>query len=395
MDDKNTVNGRKEQKFIYGKGRVLMKIEKKDLVNIDSCINRVRKEFKKGVIEDLVRSSAVNSVDEVKKVYSDFVKAAIEYIEYAEVMARRNYRPLQYGKAVESTEVRKAVNKAFTVNTELKKKIFHPEWYELAQEDFMYNLLERLFDASLILEQSAERRFKELVEFSNGLIPVTFMGNCYFAVCSNKVFYIDIDKGKICEPSKRLQELIKEYGISGLTHNDYDLSVDLHLNERYPVKLVIEGKLNSDCFKLCETVKDNSKEYLQLKVKSREDSMHPAIQFPIHTIMILAAHGINAGKFFILKDSWFTCDHYDMCPENNSIFNLQPVTRRDNKIRAKGKDPIEKKIVNSFDFRYYFKHIAQCDKTDKKELKFRKMHINEVWDGVLVGISAKEYLLSA
>lgn len=372
-----------------------MKIEKKDLVNIDSCINRVRKEFKKGVIEDLVRSSAVNSVDEVKKVYSDFVKAAIEYIEYAEVMAKKNYRPLQYGKAVAPSELKKAVNRTFTVNSELKKKIFYPEWYELAQEDFMYNLLERLFDASLILEQSAERRFREMVNFFNGMISATSLGKCFFALCENKLFYIDLDKGVVYEPSKRLQELIKEYGIKDFTYSNYDLCGWLYLNNRYPIQVVSDGKLNRDCFKPCDTVKDNAKEYLQLKVKSREDSMHPAIQFPIHTIMVLAERGINVAKFFVISDSFFTCDHLDMQPKNNSIFNLQLVTRRDNIIRAKGKDPIEKKIVSSFDFGYYFNHVAMCDTTDKKELKFRKNHIREVWEEKLVGTSAKEYLLSA
>lgn len=395
MDDKNTVNGRKEQKIMYGKGRVLMKISSRDLVNVDSCVNRIRKEFKKGVIEDLVRSSAVNSVDEVKMVYSDFVKAAIEYIEYAEVMAKRNYRPLQYGKAVAPSELKKAVNKTFTVNSELKKKIFFPEWYELAQEDFMYNLLERLFDASIILEQSAERRLKEMVDFYNSMIPVTTIGKCFFVVCEKKIFFINVDKGVIYEPSNRLQELIREYGIKDFTYNDYEQCGWLYLNNRYPIKVMSEGKLNNECFKRCDTVKDNAKEYLQLKVKTREDSMHPAIQFPIHTIMILAERGINVAKFFVISDSFFTCDHLDMQPKNNSIFNLQLVTRRDNIIRAKGKDPIEKKIVSSFDFGYYFNHIAMCDATDKKELKFRKNHIREVWEEKLVGTSAKKYLLGA
>lgn len=81
--------------------------------SVKGYMKDIRKEFKSGkVLENIIKKSDIGTVDAVKKANPDFVKAAVDYIKYAERKVQQGYVPAQSGKVVESSEERKAVENA-------------------------------------------------------------------------------------------------------------------------------------------------------------------------------------------------------------------------------------------------------------------------------------------
>ena len=190
--------------------------------SVEKYLQEVRKEFKAGrVLEDLLETSAVESVEEVKKACPDFLKAAVSYIKLAEVKVQQGYIPTQAGLVCDSYEERKQLQRTFTLDDMQKIKVFYPDWWLSGYELFIYHLMEALFDASLMIEQGAERKFRELVTLYRSFKRVEEVDGWYFAIYEKSVLFINTLSGKIFSLKKsRVTKFISDVGIKEINREN-------------------------------------------------------------------------------------------------------------------------------------------------------------------------------
>ena len=360
-------------------------------------MNHIRKEFKQGkVLENIVKKSDAGSLEAVKKANPDFVNAAVGYIKYAERLVKQGYEPLQYGKVVDSSEERKAVQKSFTLDTASKIQLFRPDWWMTAEELFIYHLIEAVFDASLLVEQGAARKFEELVDLYRTFKPVEEVDGWYFAWYGISVLFIDTNRGRIYRADNRvIRDKISKSRIKGVERVRFGskLCYELWLENGLKFPLMTDQKLTNGLWSIENILKDNKKEYIQIHLQDRDNiTGRPAVQFPAHTILLLARFGLNTVKHMVFKDSLITCDHVDMVGNNNVLSNLQLVTRRDNCLRAKAKNPIVKDFVCSYDLGAFWDFIEGSFNIDKFELKIRQENIRNYWNEVFMSKTVEEVL---
>lgn len=367
-----------------------------DRKSVQGYMKDIRVEFKKGqVLKHIIEKSDVGTVEAAKQANPDFVKAAVDYIKYAEKLIKEGYNPCQYGKVIYSSEERKALQKSFTLDTAAKIKLFQPDWWLSAEELFIYHLIEAVFDASLLIEQGAARKFEELVDLYRTFTKVDEVEGWTFAWYGKSVLFIDILKGRIYRADHRvLRDRIAKSKVVGIQRVRDRKSVVYELvlenGQRYP--LMKDQHLTSGVWTIERTLKDNKKEYYQIHLQDRQENGRPAVQFPAHIILLLARFGINTIKHTILKDSLITCDHVDMTGNHNALENLQLVTRRDNCLRARGKDPIVKRIVCSYDLGSFWQFIEQSYNINKIDLRMRQESYKEYWNKVFETSTVEEVL---
>ena len=370
-----------------------------DRKSVQGYMKDIRKEFKQGlVLKHIIEKSEVGTLEAVKQANPEFVKAAVDYIKYAERLVKQGYEPIQCGKVVDSSEERKAVQKSFTLDTVSKIKLFQPDWWMTAEELFIYHLIEAIFDASLLVEQGAARKFEELVDLYRTFRPVEEVEGWYFAWYDKSVLFIDVVKGRIYRADNRvLRDKIAKSKIQEIKRvrerNKVVYLLVLENGQKFP--LMTDQNLTNSAWSFEKILKDNKKEYYQIHLQDRDNETgRPAVQFPAHTILLLAQFGLNTVKHMIIKDSLITCDHVDMVGNNNVLSNLQLVTRRDNCLRAKAKDPIVKNIVCSYDLGAFWRFIEQSFNINKIDLRMRQENIKEYWAPVLANNSVEQILVA-
>ncbi len=374
-----------------------------DRMSVNSYVNKVRVLFKKGkVLEDILMGSSEDTIDSLRNSCPEFYENALNYIKYAEKQVQNGFIPSQEGKSMESTEERKALNKSFTLNTQEKVAAFTPNVFITAHESFSYQLLERVFDASLMVEQSAIRRFEELVELGKSFVELEDEKGCYFGRYGNMMVFVDTNRGLIFRgTSSLLKKAIEIRGYDRIERtvewNDI-LKKDVSFYElvfKDGTRMTLRRNQNvTYIFEKCQALKDNKKSYYQVILQSATDD-RPKVQMSSHVMIILAKYGINMAKYLILKDSLFTIDHLNMCGNCNKISNLEITSRIDNKLRACGNDEVQT-IVYSYNFIDYWKHIEHCYTCmDKKDIRFKKNYLKELWTEVLKEKTAEEVLMVA
>ena len=366
--------------------------------SVEKYLQEVRKEFKAGrVLEDLLETSAVESVEEVKKACPDFLKAAVSYIKLAEVKVQQGYIPTQSGLVCDSYEERKQLQRTFTLDDMQKIKVFYPDWWLSGYELFIYHLMEALFDASLMIEQGAERKFRELVTLYRSFKRVEEVDGWYFAIYEKSVLFINTLSGKIFSLKKsRVTKFISDEGIKEITRENEkgDIFYYLVLNKGRKIPLMKNQNL-TDIWHLETRLKDFKKQYQNVVLKDYDlETKTPAVQVPSHIIILLARFGINPVKHLILKDSLITCDHLNMEPSQNSINNLEMVTRKDNLLRAKSKDVSIKRCVYSYNLGAFWEFIEGSFKMARSEVRMRKEIMTEYWTPILKEKAAEEILLA-
>lgn len=370
-----------------------------DRKTIQGYMKDIRKEFKQGlVLKHIIEKSDVGSVEAVKQANPDFIKAAVDYIKYAERLVQQGFEPCQCGKVVDSSEERKAVQKSFTLDTASKIKLFQPDWWMTAEELFIYHLIEAIFDASLLVEQGAARKFEELVDLYRTFKKVDEVEGWFFAWYGKSVLFIDTLKGRIYRADNRVvRDKIAKSKIQEIKRirerNKVVYLLVLEDGKKFP--LMTDQNLTNGLWSFEKILKDNKKEYYQVHLQDRDNETgRPAVQFPAHTILLLAQFGLNTVKHTIIKDSLITCDHVDMVGNNNVLSNLQLVTRRDNCLRAKAKDPVVKKMVCSYDLGMFWRFIEQSFNVNKIDLRMRQESIKEYWTSVLTDTSVEQILVA-
>lgn len=366
---------------------------------VQGYMKDIRAEFKKGcVLRDLVENSDIGSLEAVKKANPELVKAAVAYIKYAEKKVQQGYVPLQYGKVMDSCEERKDLQKAFTLDTPAKIQLFRPDWWMCAEELFIYNLLEAVFDASLLVEQGAARKFEELVSLYRTFTKVEEVDGWVFAWYDKSVLFINTNKGCIYRADNRaLREKIAKSRIKEIKRvkECHRVVYELRLVDGQRFPLMTDQCLTSGAWSVERILKDTKKEYYQIHLKDRDNiTGRPAVQFPAHILLLLARFGINTIKHTILKDSLITCDHLDMTGSNNILSNLQLVTRRDNCLRAKSKDPFIQKTVYAYDLGEFWQYVEQSYSVNKIDLRMKKESIAEYWENILKEKSVEDILIA-
>ena len=367
-----------------------MKLSNK--ISVDGYMRKIRTEFKKGIVlKNIIENSAEETIEQVKQANPKLVKAAVDYIKYAERLVKQGYIPPQKGIVQGSTEERKALQVAFTLDTREKIKIFQPEWYITAYELFIYHLVEAVFDASLLIEQGAERKFRELVTLYRTFYRIPERDNCFFAYYDRSVLFIDSRKGRILRLDSRLvRDCIAKSPIKEIKKEKQEYRLVLESGKTF---LLMQNGKTCGMWVNKRILKDHSKEYFQIHLKFRDvDSDTPAVQFPAHILLLLGEYGIEPIKHTILKDSLLVCDHVDECPQHNGVDNLELITRRDNTLRARAKDPSIKKTVSSFDLGRFWEHINQSFNLDKMDIKMKREALFDYWEEVLKEKSVEEIL---
>ena len=370
-----------------------------DRMSLDGYLKRVNDNFKKGkVLENVLCASAPSSLLEVQNAMPDFLEASIAYIKLAERLAKEGFVPEQKGICTPSSEERKALVKSFSINSEARRMLFSPAWYMTSYELCIYQLLEAVFDASLLVEQSAQRRFREMVDLYRSFVPVKQYGDCCFSINPTCILYIDLDNGCVYEltdekilgklNSSEAKEVVYEADLPSRKNAYF-----LRLKNNESIELMVDGVLNEK-FKKCNFIKDYTKDYVQIRLQPRIGEK-PAVQFPVHIVLLLAKFGINTMKHFLLKDGLVTCDHIDMHGGNNLLQNLALVTRKDNKLRATGKDKEVLEYVCNYNLKEFFTHIEECQFMNKIDVKIKQECLRDYWSKQLLGKSVEELLLNA
>lgn len=366
-----------------------------DRKSVKGYMKDITAEFRKGtVLEDILLNSAYDTFEQAQQCDPVFVKAAVAYIEYAQRMVLSGYTPEQEGKVQESSEERKAVLKAFTLDSVKKIDLFRPEWYISAQELFIYHLVEAVFDASLLVEQSAYRRFEEIVTLYRSFTKVEDVEGWTFGYYGNTIIFIDTCKGlvwKVTHPV--VKGKIKEFGLKGIERQEINNEVYYNavLGNGRTIPLMRNYRLVGGSWSRCKSLKDSKKNYIQVVLECRQDNGRPACQFPAHTLLLLAEYGINTIKHTIIKDGLFTCDHVDM-QGTNTLLNLELTTRKDNKLRAASKDEDILSAVNSYNLFDFFKKVDSSFNDDKVDIKNKQYAMRYYWEELLQTKTAHEIL---
>lgn len=365
-------------------------------MGIEGYLKNVRKDFKKGtVLQNIIENSDYTTVEEAKQANPEFVQAAVDYIKYAERLVQQGYIPSQTGKVTDSSEERKALQKAFTLDTADKIKLFQPEWYLTAHELFIYHLIEAVFDASLLVEQGAARRFEETIDLYRSFYTVKEIEGWTFAYYDRTILFIDLQKGRISTASHRvLRDKIGKSGIKGFkrTTDKGKVIYSVVLEDGQSIDLMKGQKLSTSLWSPCHTLKDSKKEYYQICLKARVSDEEPMVQFPAHMILLLAQCGINTVKHMLSKDGLITCDHVDMVGNRNILSNLEITTRKDNKLRACSKNPITKEIVSSYNLVGFWQHIEKSFNLNKVDVRIKKENMTDYWSQVLREKTVEEVL---
>lgn len=365
-------------------------------MSTEGYLKNVRKDFKKGtVLQNILENSDFTTVEEAKQANPEFVKAAVDYIKYAERLTQQGYTPAQTGKVTDSSEERKALQKAFTLDTTDKVKMFYPEWYLTAHELFIYHLLEAVFDASLLVEQGAARRFEETATLYKSFYTVKEVEGWVFAYYDRTILFIDLNRGRISTASNRaVRDKIGDSGIKGFkrTTEQGKVVYSVVLEDGQVISLMKDQKLSTSIWSQCHTLKDSKKEYYQICLKTRVSDDEPMVQFPAHMLLLLAQYGINTVKHMLSKDGLTTCDHVDMTGNRNTLSNLEITTRKDNKLRACSKDPITKQIVSSYNLASFWEHIEKSFNLNKIDVKIKRENMLEYWGQVLKEQTVEEIL---
>lgn len=310
---------------------------------------------------------------------------------------QQGYIPTQAGLVCDSYEERKQLQRTFTLDDMQKIKVFYPDWWLSGYELFIYHLMEALFDASLMIEQGAERKFRELVTLYRSFKRVEEVDGWYFAIYEKSVLFINTLSGKIFSLKKsRVTKFISDVGIKEINRENEkgDVFYFLVLKDGRKVPLMKNQNL-TDIWHLETRLKDFKKQYQNVVLKDYDlETKTPAVQFPSHIIILLARFGINPVKHLILKDSLITCDHLNMVPSQNGINNLEMVTRKDNLLRAKSKDVNIKKCVYSYNLGAFWEFIEGSFKMARSEVRMRKEIMTEYWTPILKEKAAEEILLA-
>ncbi len=370
-----------------------------DKMSVKNCIEKVERDFKKGrVLEKVLFASAPSTLDEVQKAMPDFLEASIAYIKLAERLIKQGFVPEQKGICTPSSEERKALVKSFSINSEARRKLFTPVWYITSYELCIYQLMEAVFDASLLVEQSAQRRFREMVELYRSFVPAKQYGDCYFSINPTCILYIDLDNGCVYKLSD--EDILTEINLTGAKEVVYETDLSSQKNKYFlklvdgkKIELMADGVLNEK-FEKCKFIKDMTKDYVQLVLRPRVEDT-PAVQFPVHIVLLLAKLGVNTMKHFLLKDGLVTCDHIDMKGGNNLLYNLALVTRKDNKLRATGKDKEVLEYVCNYNLKEFFNHVEECQLMNKIDVKTKQECLRDYWGKQLIDKSVEEILCKA
>ena len=378
-----------------------MRIKKKMTAN--SYLKAARLKFKKGIVlDEVLNGSSPESIIEVKKANSEFLSAAIDYIKLAEKKVQEGYIPPQEGRFVKSSEERKRLVKSFSFDTEERRKLFYIAPYSTTYESLPYQLLEATFDASLMIEPLAEKRFRETWAFYNSFVGFLDDVNsrAYFSTYGDHIFFIKPSDGTILKlTSKPVIARVKTVGVKTvmLLSRSGDKPCGMYLIFKDNQMLLLfdleKSCLVEGLFENYDVLKDKNKLYYQICVKNATDNAS-AVRFNAHTVIILAEYGIDVAKHMVLKDSLITIDHLDGVGNHNSATNLQLVTRRDNKLRAVAKDVEVRKSVYAFDFAPFFAFVDSCFNMDKLDVKMIVDWIAEIWSKKLAESTPETILLT-
>ena len=371
----------------------------KENMSVDNCIELIKKDFRDGnVLRNVLYRSAPSTLIELQTAMPDFLEASIAYIKLAENLVKDGFVPEQKGICTPSSEERKAVIKSFSINSEARQKLFSPTWYITSYEWCVYQLLEAVFDASLLVEQSAQRRFREMVDLYRSFVPVRQFGDCCFSINPTCILYIDLDNGCVYELID--DEILNKLNLIGAKEVTYETDLPAQKNMYYlklkndeKIELMVDGVL-SEKFNKCNFIKDYTKDYVQIRIQPRIGET-PAVQFPVHIVLLLAKFGINTMKHFLLKDGLITCDHLDMHAGNNLLQNLALVTRKDNKLRATGKDKEVLEFVCNYNFKDFFNHIEACQFMHKVDVRLKEECLHDYWNKQLVDKTVEEIFRKA
>ncbi len=370
-----------------------------DRMTVDGYIKRVKDDFKKGVVlKKVLYGSSPSTLSEIQNAMPDFLEAAVGYIKLAENLYKQGFVPEQKGLCTPSSAERKMVVKTFSINSAERRNLFYPAWYTTSYELCVYQLLEAIFDASLLVEQSAQRRFRELVDLYRSFVPVKQYGDCCFSINPQCVLYIDMDNG--CVYRFTDEDVLNELNLIGAKGVLYEAILPSHvdgyflkLNNNKIIELMTDGVLNEK-FEKCNFIKDYTKDYVQIILQPRVGET-PAVQFPVHIVLLLAKFGINTMKHFLLKDGLMTCDHRDMHGGNNILQNLCIASRKDNKLRATGKNKEVQEYVCNYNLKSFFNHIEQCQCMHKVDVSMKQDFLKDYWDEQLKDRTVEEILLKA
>lgn len=359
--------------------------------SVDSYIKEVRKKFITGnVLKEVLLSSEYSTVEEVKRVCPEFLKAAVAYIKYAEHQVKVGYMPPQSGWVLPSSEERRALQKTFSLDSIEKVNLVYPSCWLSGYELFIYNLLEALFDAALLVEQGAERKFRELVLLYRSMKKVVEVDGWYFATYGGTVLFINTNQGHIYSiKCSKVARVVRSVGIKEIKRVAEKSSYVLVLNDGSELTLM-EGQVLSPFWHREKLLKDHTKEYQNIILKEGS----PKVQFPVHIVILLAKFGVNTVKHLILKDSLLTCDHVNMMPSVNAVENLEIVCRRDNTLRAKSKNPSVKKAVYSYNFCTFWESVEASFGMNRKEMLIRIESVRDYWVSELERATVEEILVA-
>lgn len=254
-------------------------------------------------------------------------------------------------------------------------------------EDLTFCLLQYAFFALVLIDEKVYRRFKDAYTVWQNSIEVDFAGFAtlqgeikavytYMTFYGNRIFYIDPLKGeirafkreaglytkeiktlkvvcvdgikKICAEckDKSLVPLV-EYdfmGISHIVHATYATGSDMRAAER--------RRKREKGYEVKETP------WQTVQLDKVDGSLHT---MKSHILISIVVYGLDAMKFGVMDgQSIFTIDHIDETHDNNTITNLQLLTRKSND------DKKNSYSLWVFDyFTYWTKCIANCYKIEE------------------------------
>lgn len=367
-----------------------MKFEKG--MSSERYLSEVKENFKNNdIFEEIVKKSNYSSMCDVNKANRDFVLASIDYLENARFKISKGFTPSQGNHFELESEERKVLCKKFNCRTKERQNIFNPQYYNgvKGQNLFIYNLMEAVFDASLLVEPNMQNKFEVMVELYNSLVEVK--SGCYIGYFESAVLYVDTVVGKIYRIKNHSIKKELKKGIIGFRKQNNDIYVRIPFNS---FRVIEKGELVEKLWVEAAIQNSPSRPYniFYLRGKTPE---HKALRVHNHEIILLAKYGINAMKYTLSKLSMVACDHVDRNKKNNHPNNLEMICRVDNVPRALLQDEEEKNLLYSYNLNDYFEFIENCLKDISPEEEEKQKAKDIFWNVVFRSKQAKEIILAA
>lgn len=375
-----------------------MMIQYNKCLSYSAFMRIIKGEFSKQHLVESLRNQCKDSFDvKLRGFDSEFEKSCIDLITLANIKTAipNAEMPVNLEKIIKTRQSTIYSFLSFGSEQEAHQQLYGVPYIE---NDWVFNLLEYTFFALILLSEKLERSFFKSYEVWRNTMPIGFAGysekvgycSYYLTWFSNKVFLVDPVLGtvKVFEDVRQTKkQTIVGLSVGRKKKEDGDsCEMGVVHFEDGSCKTVVETTTFGSIVEL-QPAKDSgldmkAAERRALREKGADVGETPWLTSFLgkyegsnfymrnHTLIALCVYGLEVMKYGVMEaNSIFTIDHINGVHNDNSIDNLQLLTRKANNLKKSEPEGYY------FDYFSYWRTQIDARKREQELFNFRSKSI--------------------